>query len=80
MAAIPSNGDDCFPEEAGRMAHAPPSEYGTIRIVRDFCSSDLKSVPPRYPQIFPTAFSHSTENERTTIANIIPASLPVSVA
>jgi hypothetical protein len=33
------------------MAHAPPSEYGTIRIVRDFCSSDLKksghpSIPP----------------------------------
>ena len=24
------------------MAHAPPSEYGTIRIVRDFCSSDLR--------------------------------------
>ena len=47
------------------MAHAPPSEYGTIRIVRDFCSSDLKSVhPPRYPQIFPTAFSHSTEPHR----------------
>ena len=56
------------------MAHAPLSEYGTIRIVRDFCSSDLKSVHPhRHPRIFLAAFSHSIENERTTIANIILA-------